>query len=102
MKKWADFLISAVRFSEERNNKVISYLKVHQDIEFAVGAGFTWSREEFMRAIKEGKTFYTIYKKNNGDWKKGNTVNIVRANGGMVITDDENLYQDHLSHLLEL
>jgi hypothetical protein len=102
MKKWADYLISAVRYSEQQNKKMISYFKVHQDKENAIGAGFTWSRDEVISAVNEGKTFYTIRKKNNGDWEKGNTVSVIEANNGMVITDSNFSFQDQLSHLLEL
>ena len=102
MNKWADYLISAVRYSEERNNKIISYFKVHQDKETSIGAGFTWSRDEVINAVNEGKTFYTIRKKNNGDWEKGNNVSVIEASNGTVITDHNFSFQDQLSQLLEL
>lgn len=102
MKKWADYLISAVRYSEEQNKKIISYFKVHQDKETAIGEGYTWSRDEVINAVNEGKTFYTIHKKNNGNWEKGNNVALIPASSGMVITDNNFSFQDQLSQLLEL
>jgi hypothetical protein len=102
MNKWADYLISAIRYAEEQNRRVIAYFKVHQDKEVAVGAGFTWSRDEVINAVNEGKTFYTIRKKENGKWEKGKNVSLIQANTGIVITDNDRSFNDSLTHLLEL
>ena len=71
MKKWADYLISAMRITEGTNAKLTAYFKVHQDKGDFIGAGVTWTKEEVLEAMKNGDTFITIYKENNGKWKKG-------------------------------
>ncbi len=71
MKKWADYLISAMRITEGTNTKLTAYFKVHQDKGDYIGAGVTWTKEEVLEAMKNGEAFLTIYKENNGKWKKG-------------------------------
>lgn len=74
MNKWADYLISAMRITQNSNNKLIAYFKVHKDKGECIGAGTTWTEDEVLEAIKEGNSFITIYKENNGRWKKGGGV----------------------------
>ena len=62
MSKWADYLISAIRYENEMRKNAIAYLKVHQDNGEEVGAGSTWTKEEVINAMYDGKTFYTILK----------------------------------------
>ena len=70
MEKWADYLISAVRFEENCNCKVISYFKIHRDNGDSVGESSTWTKQEVLDAMLRGETFSTIHKM-NGKWKKG-------------------------------
>lgn len=79
MEKWADYLISAIRFEKTVCKKVISHCKVHADNGDTVGPGTTWSKEEIMNAIEKGITFYTIIKDSRGKWKKGSRISLVRA-----------------------
>jgi hypothetical protein len=102
MSKWADYLISAIRYENEMQKNVIAYLKVHQDNGEEVGAGATWSREEVIDALYDGKTFYTILKSISGEWKKGAHVALVTKNGLPIITDNEYTELDYLSDLQEL
>lgn len=74
MNKWADYLISAMRITQNPNNRLIAYFKVHKDKGECIGAGTTWTEDEVLEAIKKGNSFITIYKENNGRWKKGSGV----------------------------
>ena len=74
MKKWADYLVSAVRFEENCNNKVISYFKIHRDNGDSVGEGSTWTKQEVLDAMLRENTFFTIQKTNGGKWKKGKRI----------------------------
>jgi hypothetical protein len=74
MKKWADYLISAMRITKSSNNNFIAYFKVHKDKGEFIGSGSTWTKDEVLEAIKNGNTFLTIYKENNGKWKKGSGI----------------------------
>jgi len=100
--KWADFLISAIRYENEYSNNLFAYLKVHQDNGDEIGAGYTWSREEVINAMYDGKTFYTIHKSNSGEWKKGSIVSLITKNGKTLLTDNEFTELDYLADLQEL
>lgn len=102
MSKWADYLISAIRFENENDKQIISYLKVHSDCGEEVGAGSTWTRDEVLNAMYDGKTFYTIIKSSTSEWKKGAHVALITKNGKSIITDIEHTENDFLSDLQEL
>ncbi len=72
--KWADFLISAVRYEEFSNHTQITHLKIHSDDGIKVSGGSTWTREEVIAALMNGKTFMTIFKDIKGGWQKGKEV----------------------------
>ena len=102
MSKWADYLISAIRYEDEKNSNLFAYLKVHQDNGVEIGAGTTWTRDEVINAMHDGKTFYTILKSNSGEWKKGAIVSLITKNGKTVLTDNEYTDLDYLADLQEL
>lgn len=78
MSKWADYLISAVRFNEAETH--IVKVKVHVDNGDTVGASSEMTRQDVISKIDEGITFATIYD-NNGKWKLGAKVKTVTING---------------------
>ncbi|MDY0082246.1 MAG: hypothetical protein RBR74_03605 [Ignavibacteriaceae bacterium] len=102
MSKWADFLISAIRYENELIKNSISYLKVHPDYGEEIGAGYTWTKEEVINAMYEGKTFYTIIKEKTGEWTKGSLVALITRNGKSIITDSSTTDLDYFSNLQEL
>jgi len=101
MEKWADYLISAVRYEELFNKKTISHCKVHPDNGNSVGAGRTWSKWEILDAISNGFTFFTIYKGNNGKWKKGVKAFITRFEEEYITTEHSNNGGDNLLSIRE-
>ena len=101
MEKWADYLISAIRYEETFTRKTISHCKVHSDNGDTVGPGTTWSKEEIMDAINRGQTFYTIIKDNRGKWKKGNKVTLVKAENIYLNDDVEKAEEDRLASIPE-
>jgi len=74
MEKWADYLISAVRYEETLNSKIISYFKIHHDNGDSVGEGSTWTKQEVLEAMLRGLTFVTIQKTSGGKWKQGKRI----------------------------
>lgn len=101
MNKWADYLISAVRYSDQQR-RYITYVKVHEDHTAKIGKGFTWNRNEIIEALLAGKSLMTIYRKETGDWIKGLGVNLIKKNGAVFITDTEESNTDHLSGVQKL
>ncbi len=97
MKKWSDFLISAVRYEDFR----ITHLKIHSDNVTRISGGSTWTKEEVIDAMNKGKTFITIFKDTKGDWQKGKEVFLKRENGTYMITDSNNEEADSLKDMQE-
>jgi len=88
MEKWADFLISAVRYNAEETH--IEMVRVHEDLGDNVGDVKEILREGIVAGIKNGKTYLTIFKTNEGKWKKGEDVRIIRIGDEEFIRTDRN------------
>lgn len=98
MAKWADFLISSVRYNEKPKN--IKMVKLHEDKGDTVGGASETTRSEVIRLIKNGKTVCTIYKGDDGKWAKGEPVKIIKVNGDefiKTVSDSEEV--DNLENL---
>jgi len=96
MNKWADYLISAVRYDEERNH--ITHLKVHSHKE---SDGVAYLRSTVITLISVGNTFNTMYK-DNGQWKNGARVQVITVDGEDYLrTDSNNIKRDNLGELPE-
>lgn len=97
--KWADYLISKVRYDENHNH--ITDLFIHKDAGVKVKAGDTYSRQSVVDVITKGASFNTIYKENS-TWKNGAKVEIVRIdNENYLRTDSNNVKKDNLGELPE-
>jgi uncharacterized protein (DUF2147 family) len=99
MKKWADYLISAVRYNSDPNNRMIAYLKVHVDDGISVGESRTWTKEELIDALIKGKTFVTILRDGSGNWKKGSDVSVTASKEIFIRTDFKSIPGDFLEDL---
>ena len=100
MVKWADFLISAVRYSAD--HKYITELRQHEDLDGSVGEGIIVKREDVADSIKRGKSYRTIF---NSDpkWKIGDEVRTFMVDGEFFIRTDKNkVNRDNLGLLPEL
>lgn len=97
MSKWADYLISKVRFNEAGTH--IVKVKVHVDKGDMVGAGFEMTRQEVISKIDDDMTFATIYD-DNGKWKLGAKVKTVIISGTRYIkTYSDGTTADNLDDL---
>jgi hypothetical protein len=101
MDRWADYLISAVRYEETFTKKTISHCKVHPDNGDTVGPGTTWSKEEVMEAIIKGNTFVTISKDDRGKWKRGINIFLLMANEVYLNTGNIKDTEDFLINIPE-
>ena len=100
MEKWADYLISAVRYNTDHTH--ITDLMVHEDKGDKVGKGEIYSRQATVDAINNGTAFVTIYKGSNGNWKKGQKVFVILVNGTSYLkTVDNGKEEDNLENLPE-
>jgi len=99
MSKWADYLISAVRYDEDNN--YITDLMVHKDNGDSVGSGSSLTRKKVVLLIEAGSTFMTIYKSDDR-WKKGENVRIIKIDGVKYLrTDSNHTKKDNLGKLPE-
>ena len=98
MDKWADFLISAVRYSADDTH--IERVRVHEDLGDKVSGSPTESlRTEVVKNIKNGKTYVTIFKSQAG-WNKGQDVHIIKVgNEEFIRTDKNQTARDNLENL---
>jgi hypothetical protein len=100
MAKWADFLISAVRYNDEKTH--IERVRVHEDKGDTVGAPVDSVRLTVVSNIKGGYSYMTILKANGNEWKKGEDVRVIRVgNEDFIRTDANETASDNLGDLLE-
>lgn len=102
MAKWADYLISAVRYKETDTSRFIVNLRVHRDLGDSVGPATEMSKAKVIELIDDGDTFATIYKDSNRKWNRGEDVRKVVVNGRAYLRTDANKRErDNLGELPE-
>lgn len=100
MKKWADYVITAVRFKKEKRH--IEYVRVLADIGEQLVNEQTTTRSEIVRLLERGTTFVTAYKNNANKWVRGDDVSTVEVKGTKFIrTDGNSVEEDNLGELPE-
>lgn len=100
MAKWADYYISAVRFNVAHTH--IDRVRVFHDDDGKLGAQTVETRVDVIFAIRDGKTFVTIFKNADGKWEKGQSVFIVKIEGNEYIkTVADKTTVDNLDNLPE-
>jgi hypothetical protein len=100
--KWADYLISAVRYNAEKTH--INRVRLHEDLgEDKMGTAVETSRSLVVANIKNGKTYMTVSKnETTGKYEKGEDVGIVTVNDTEYIrTDANSVASDNLGKLPE-
>jgi hypothetical protein len=100
MAKWADYLISAVRYNEKKTH--IEMVRVHEDLGDKVGSSTDIARGIVITSIKNGNSYVTIFKAANGNWQRGEDVRIITVNGEEFLRTDANeKASDNLGNLPE-
>ena len=95
MAKWADYLISAVRYNDDHTR--IVQVKQHVDNDKTVGQGEIVSRQTVIDNIESGKTYMTIR-----GGKQGEHVQIKTKGSEKFITTNPNeTTKDNLGELPE-
>ena len=98
MARWADFLISEVRFGKD--NK-IEEIKQHTDDGQAISEGTMVKRTDIFHNIENGKTYKTIFHSLKG-WKLGDDLKAFKVRGIHYIRVDKNkVGQDFLGPILQ-
>lgn len=98
MSKWADYLISAVKYNDAETH--IIKVRVHADNDATVGGGFEMTRTDVIARIDNGVTFATIYKKDDGNWRYGASIATITIDGNRYIkTRADGTRSDNLENL---
>ena len=97
MTKWADFLISAVKYDSDRK---ISHVKTHQDTEDGLGKEEVIDRSTLANNL--GKYSYMTIFSGINTWKKGEKLKVFTHDGDFYIrTDNNKVNYDFLGQLVE-
>jgi len=86
--KWAEYLISEVRYSSD--HKRILQVKQHEDLDGEVSEGEIVERAIVLSNIKKGTTYMTIHNGLSATWKRGDKVRAFLVNGDYYIRIDKN------------
>jgi hypothetical protein len=96
--KWADYLISAVKYNSADTH--IVKVKAHSDDGDKVGVGSEVLRENVVSLLDSGTTFCTITKSSDGKWSKGAPVYVIVIDDVKYIkTVADSTKQDNLGSL---
>lgn len=77
MEKWATFLVSKVKWN---NNRITSFY-VHEDLGDTVGVGSEKDRNWVVQQFQYSRSFCCIHKTKKGQWSKGKPIRL--ENGGI-------------------
>ncbi len=100
MGKWANHLISAIRFSPD--HKYITELVQHDDEDDSISEGTIVKKLDVTDAIKKGKSYMTIYNSKD-NWKIGEEIHSFMVEGEVFIRADKNkVSRDNLGLLPEI
>jgi len=104
MAKWADYLISAVRFSKNGDHRYISHVLLHEDGENSIGIGVKKTKDEVIKLIDDEKTVRTIrWSYQTALWNNGAEVSTEkRGDIRYLRTHPDASVQDNLDNLLPL
>ena len=88
MPKWADYAITAVRYSSDP--KHIEAVQACPDDGERLGSASIQSRATVIVALGGETTYVTAYKNAEGKWSKGEDVQVVVVQGEKFIRSDAN------------
>ena len=100
MAKWADYLISAVRYNDDHTHIIMVKQRIDKGNE--VGSPNEVSRLDVVTNLKNNYSYMTIYQSNEDKWKRGEEVRIIKVGNSEFITTDPNeTKKDNLGKLPE-
>ena len=99
MAKWADYGIFRVKYNADHT--AIVEVEACPDLGEQFGAAQEFSRASVVAAIRQGKTFVTVYSR-NGKTQKGEPVHPVTIDGVTYLrTNNNHVKRDNLGELPE-
>ena len=100
MVKWAEYLISEVRYSPDHHR--IVQVKQHKDLDGDVSEGEIVDVANVASNLKKGMSYMTIHNGSSETWKRGEKIRGFQIDGEYHIRVDKNkVNQDNLGMLNE-
>lgn len=100
MVKWAEYLISEVRYNPDHHR--ILQVKQHKDLDGEIGEGEIVDASNVASNLKKGISYMTVHNGLSETWKRGEKINGFQINGEYHIRIDKNkVNQDNLGMLNE-
>jgi hypothetical protein len=100
MVKWAEYLISEVRYSPDHHR--IVQVKQHKDLDGDVSEGEIVDVSNVASNLKKGISYMTIHNGSSETWKRGEKIRGFQIDGEYHIRVDKNkVSQDNLGMLNE-
>ena len=99
MGKWADYLICAVKYNEDRS--LITEMKQLEDNDDGVGKEEIVKKSTVADSVKKGKKYMTVFS-SGSNWQKGDTIRTFIVDGNYYVRADKNkVGRDNLGPLPE-
>ncbi len=96
----ADFYIEKVRYNKDHTR--IMWVSVRQDSSSKLSGAYNMVRKKMVSLLHEGKQFMTIFRNDEGKYRKGQKILMVSVKGGEYLRTDQDLTeQDQLGNLPE-
>lgn len=101
MFRWADYLISMVKYDESKT-RIVS-VEVREDLGNAVSyKPEIISRESLLQRIEHKKRYMTVIENSNGSWSKGKKVEVILVNEQKFLkTLNDGIAKDYLEGVPE-
>lgn len=100
MAKWAEYLISEVRYTPDHHR--IVQVKQHKDLDGQVGEGEIVDAVVVASNLKKGASYMTIHNSSSETWKRGEQIRGFAHDGEYLIRIDKNkVNRDFLGMLNE-
>lgn len=100
MSNRADYYIEKVRYNKGHTR--IVWVSVRQDSDKKLGTPYNMVRKKMVSLIRAGKEFMTIFRNEEGKYRKGQKVSTIRVKGSEYIrTDQAETETDQLENLPE-
>ncbi len=98
MEKWADFLISGVRYDKDRT--WIQIVERRDDLGGEIGPPKEIARSLVVEDLEFGRSYRTIFSNEEGRWEPGPHLRLVLSGGSKLLrTDNRETERDNLGRL---
>jgi hypothetical protein len=100
MSERADFYIEKVRYNKGHTR--IVWVSVREDDGKRLGGAYNMVRNRMVNLMRQGKQFMTIFRNEEGKYRRGQKLCFVSIKGGTFLrTDTDEVEQDQLTDIPE-